>query len=186
MMIMMKRLLIICLLAAGSTVYGQNASDSDIVEIYRQFHLQETRGCYLRSTLHPSTIEEIEMSLAVDTIWRRVNQPPYERLVLTKKDRRAIRRQLREIRFHLWDIKALTRYGISNFIIPDKEALDSAYRYDRYIYTISRPIFIKNNSICFAYVDHTCGALCGEGDFIIYRREGGIWRRWWTLYTWVS
>jgi hypothetical protein len=43
------------------------------------------------------------------------------------------------------------------------------------IYSFSNPIFIRNETICIFYYEFTCGRLCGESHFCVYRKQKNKW-----------
>lgn len=53
-------------------------------------------------------------------------------------------------------------------------------------YTLSKPIFLRNGSVCLFYYSYFCGPLCGQGNLSLYKKEKGKWVRWISLYDWVS
>ena len=53
-------------------------------------------------------------------------------------------------------------------------------------YMFTFPIFFRNNNYCAFYYGYSCGNLCGDGAFIIYKKVNGKWRAAFKLYEWVS
>jgi hypothetical protein len=58
--------------------------------------------------------------------------------------------------------------------------------YGHDLYSFSKPIFLRNNTICLFYFGSSCGHLCGGGGLYIYVRENGVWKMKYPVYTWVS
>jgi hypothetical protein len=54
------------------------------------------------------------------------------------------------------------------------------------IYSFTRPVFLRNNTICFFYYSERCGDLCCEGNFQVYRKTANGWEPYLTLYSWIS
>jgi hypothetical protein len=68
-----------------------------------------------------------------------------------------------------------------------KHSADSIYSTSIYrLHSISRPIFLRNNSLCLFYSDYACGPLCGGGSLSFYKKENGKWRHYWGLSLWHS
>ncbi|MGA0560135.1 hypothetical protein ACO2Q8_25965 [Larkinella sp. VNQ87] len=54
-------------------------------------------------------------------------------------------------------------------------------------YSFSRPLFIRNNTLCFFYYYFTCGHNCSHGKFAVYRKtRDNAWLPWLVLFTSVS
>jgi len=53
-------------------------------------------------------------------------------------------------------------------------------------YDFSKPIFIRNNTICIFYRGYHCGWLCGEGYVGIYVRKGNKWVIKQAISSWIS
>jgi hypothetical protein len=89
---------------------------------------------------------------------------------------------------------------ISNAIILCKDTVDNIYAKhvseidsylwknygDRRIFFLSKPIFLRGNTICIFEDDMDCGVLCGGGDLVIYKKDKGGWSRYITLASWVE
>ena len=58
--------------------------------------------------------------------------------------------------------------------------------YGRELYSFSKPIFLRNNTICLFYFGDRCGELCGEGGLYIYIKKNGVWKMKYPVYSWVS
>lgn len=50
----------------------------------------------------------------------------------------------------------------------------------------SVPIFLRNDSLCLFYSSTHCGYECGDGHFILYKRENGKWVVVKTYCNWIS
>ncbi len=171
------------------TAYGQKISNEEIVQIYKLARLTGDVGYELQPNVSAYDIEEIKKyTIGSDSIVRRFVGEPVEKVIFNKKDRRVIKRQLRAMRSFKWDTTTLRKYGIDNLALPDPtKQLDKkgVYR-DHRIAWLTKPIFIRNDSICFVFYDSSCGPLCGSGFIDVYKKEEGVWKRWWTLVNWVS
>lgn len=43
-------------------------------------------------------------------------------------------------------------------------------------YTVSNPIFFRNNKYCLIEYGYSCGPLCGENNLVIYKKIKGRWK----------
>lgn len=89
---------------------------------------------------------------------------------------------------------------IGNSILLSKDTVDYIYSKhaseidgylwknygDRRIFFLSKPIFLRNNTICIFEDDMDCGVLCGGGDLVIYKKNKGSWSRYMTISSWVE
>jgi hypothetical protein len=58
--------------------------------------------------------------------------------------------------------------------------------YGSSIYAFGKPIFIRNHTVCYFYMDNSCGNQCYGGSFEIYIKSNGKWIRRYTILTWVT
>ena len=58
--------------------------------------------------------------------------------------------------------------------------------YGTRLYTISKPIFLKNNTYCLFYHGYTCGILCGSGKISLYKLELNKWIEVRSYWDWES
>jgi len=59
-------------------------------------------------------------------------------------------------------------------------------RYRGIYYSATKPIFLRNNTLCLFYYSHNCGQECGDGDFSIYRKTLFGWERYISFHYWIS
>lgn len=93
-----------------------------------------------------------------------------------------------------------TEEFINNAIILHKDTVNKIYSThageidsylaktygDRRIFFLSKPIFLRNDTICIFEDDMDCGFLCGGGNLTIYRKVKDRWNRYMTLSEWVE
>lgn len=77
-----------------------------------------------------------------------------------------------------WTREELDTLGLSAFNLSNQT--------DSYLFTTIPPIFLRDNTICFAYYEYKCGFLCGHGELVILKKENGEWQRWMYLITFDS
>ncbi|MEL1249039.1 hypothetical protein [Flavobacterium helocola] len=54
------------------------------------------------------------------------------------------------------------------------------------LFRLSKPIFVKGNTVCFFYSSSSCGNLCGTGSFDIFIKQNGEWIFYTSLSMWIS
>jgi len=52
--------------------------------------------------------------------------------------------------------------------------------------SFSAPIFLRNFSYCLFYSDNSCGDLCGEGNFSLYKKVNNKWTAVRIYCSWIS
>ncbi len=68
-----------------------------------------------------------------------------------------------------------------------KEAWDLFNKkYGKGFFELLKPIFIRENSICFFYYGYNCGPLCGHGLLGIYKKEKNKWQLLIIIDEWIS
>jgi len=116
-------------------------------------------------------------------------------LILTKAEQKYIHKQLEEmerpyLKADLFDstqivspssIHRLFKKGIGE----GWEAFYKRYSPKGY-YVFSKPIFLRNDSLCIFYYGYSCGGLCGSGGLYIYKKTGSDWKPWLELFRWIS
>ncbi|GCC50951.1 hypothetical protein SanaruYs_11700 [Chryseotalea sanaruensis] len=115
-------------------------------------------------------------------------------VVLTEAEKHQIINQI-DSTAHL---KRLAKTGLIK-LIPKKEIdsldrefaklpIDFSKTYGYYsLYSLRKPIFLRDNSLCVFYYNYRCGDLCGAMEFAIYKRdESTKWKKWIIIYMSVS
>lgn len=59
-------------------------------------------------------------------------------------------------------------------------------KYGKDLYSLSAPIFFRNDTYCIIYYNKSCGNLCGYGGYIIYKKTNNKWRSFKNYCTWIS
>lgn len=87
---------------------------------------------------------------------------------------------------------------IRNSQLLTKTEIDSIYldkakgypyfqkQYGNVLNTISKPVFLKNNTVCVFYLGSSGAALSGGGGFQLYVLDKGVWKSYRMLTMWVS
>jgi len=142
-------------------------------------------------------ITDIKKKLDVDTlqsrIWRATDSNPDARIIFTKAERVFIKSELDKMATFRWTEGLLANAKMIKqdtvFSVFNDRSKGWSYFYNHFgfgYYSFSKPIFIRNNSICFFYRDHSACDLCGSGELAAYVLKKGKWVKLMTLYAWVS
>ena len=52
--------------------------------------------------------------------------------------------------------------------------------------TFSAPIFLRNYQYCIFYSSFHCGDRCGEGQLLLYKKDGADWKKVKTYCNWIA
>ena len=106
-------------------------------------------------------------------------------LILTKAEQKYIHKQLEEmerpyLKSNLFPhTLIITQYQLDEIFKKDIrsgwETFHKHYSRKGY-YSFSKPIFLRNDSLCIFYHDNVCGPLCADGVLAIYKKSGHTWK----------
>lgn len=117
------------------------------------------------------------------------------KLILTKQEKKYLSARLHQFRTLNWKEHLLPNSALISRDTLDRYLKNEVYGngweklYDRGIqgfYSFSRPIFLRNETLCIFQADYYCGSLCGWGNITIYRKENKVWKPYINLISWVS
>ncbi|MDB5159272.1 MAG: hypothetical protein JWR50_3979 [Mucilaginibacter sp.] len=109
----------------------------------------------------------------------------------------------KEVSYVLSELEKMRNYKWSDGLLPDSKVIpidtitkiSKAFREKAWghfnemgiygILTISRPVFLRNDTICLFYFSENCGPDCAGGHFTVYKKVKGYWAQWIELYGWV-
>jgi hypothetical protein len=115
-------------------------------------------------------------------------------LILTGKEYAYVLSEIKKMQKLVWhdgllpNSKTIPTDTVTN-IFKTKRMAGWDYLYKKgihAIFTITNPVFLRNDTVCLFYFDQTCGDLCGSGDFAIYKKLDGKWVYWIMLNGWIS
>ncbi len=125
--------------------------------------------------------------------FKRIDTPSIQ-IVFTGEEKAYINLELYNLKFHEWDknlFENSTRIPVDTVskIFSDNRKYGWLYFYNHYgnkLYSFSKPIFLRNGTMCLFYSDYSCGGTCGEGNFYIYLKIDGEWKPICRLFGWIS
>lgn len=77
-----------------------------------------------------------------------------------------------------WETNILREKQKNAILSKDTIALKEIKKELPRVYGFSKPIFIRNNSICLLYHFSMCGNPCGHYEINFYKKENGKWIKW--------
>ncbi len=178
-----------------TSIFGkaQNIEDSTFIKHY----FINVNGIVFRKGLSAHETERIIKALAKDTIVSLYDKQQFHNsiLILTQEEKKIINNKLDSLSSNYWyeslridSFKALSQDSI-NVIFEEKPVSGWQFFHKNFglkLYSFSKPIFFRNNTLCLFYCGYSCDYLCGEGQLSVFRKENGIWISWLILYSWVS
>ncbi len=175
-----------------------NKGKEFILDFYRQHNNLTKPFIYTKGINSFERAEIIKSLERKDTLknWKRIDNKlqVIDSLILTTKEKQFIRSRLE----NQTDTSLWNEIYIPNSSVISQDTITVIFKdrkkgwnyfnsnYGRSFNSFTIPIFFRNNQLCAFYHDNSCGRLCGEGIFAIYRREKDHWERWFIIYEWVS
>lgn len=109
--------------------------------------------------------------------------------LVTKEEHAYIKKQIDSMKLFAWNEALFKRSKLiredslrSIFKNPDSyQASKNFYtQYGNGYYSFSKPIFLRNSTLCIFYSYYSCGGMvaCGGYNLTIYKRAKGHWVRW--------
>jgi hypothetical protein len=148
--------------------------------------------------IHTGSLTAIKDDIIKDTLVdlknSYANNEFKECLILTKSEKLYINDQLDKMTGKSWTENLMKNSQKLNNdsleILIGKQGLgwlDKYYeKYKTGFYSFSKPIFLRNNTICIFSFDYSCGILCAYGETAIYFKHNGEWSKWLIISDWIS
>ncbi|HEY9005910.1 MAG TPA: hypothetical protein VIM75_07240 [Ohtaekwangia sp.] len=136
-------------------------------------------------------LQYIEGPFADDTV--RIEGYRRNSLVLTREEKSMIINTLRSLKpdsshvdFYI-DREIVSSDTIDALLQnPEKGWPYFRKKYREGYYTVSKPIFFRENTLCLFSYSYSCGMLCGGGNISIYKKTLFGWRSYISFYDWIS
>jgi hypothetical protein len=115
-----------------------------------------------------------------------------ERIIFDSTERSFIRKEIKLLSTFEWADKLFQNSQVIDVLKIDSiqhsikdNKLDTIFRFCFTIYTFSKPIFLRNNTVCIFYVGKVNFAI-KEGEFWIYKKIKSKWIKFSPVYRWVE
>ncbi|RPD45185.1 hypothetical protein [Paracnuella aquatica] len=151
---------------------------------------------YYREELPKHNLGDIIKALASTKIYgfnyKDDSGPFNDSLTLTEKERSFLQQQFNQQSGKIW-----TKPHFRNWHLVSEDSLKHYHEVDQYfwfspdrlggrLYTFSKPVFFRNDSMCLFYWGYWCGTRCGEGQLALYQKQDGKWKYRFSLFMWES
>ena len=163
----------ILLLLSASLCSGQNNSDSLSKSFLTDISSKKSfRHVSSLDTLSQSTISELR-----EAINQRKFSKKSKTITLTDGELLKINSELEAL-----DVSWLTANFEKTILVTPK---DTTHIQTGVSYSFSRPIFLRENTLCLFYYGVSCH-LCGERKFSFYINQKGRWSEYLIIFLWQS
>jgi hypothetical protein len=163
---------------------------NEFLEDFFDENLETDSRVIIADCIDNFSIQEMSNSLARDTI-RGFGNSNF--IVFTEDEKSIIINSLHSLKLQRWKEETLKNATIISsdtigkiFDDPQKDWEYFRKKYGGGFYSLSKPIFLRDNSLCVFYFGNNCGELCGEGKFSVYKKTFFGWSHYVTIYAWIS
>ncbi|MXV49950.1 hypothetical protein GS399_03125 [Pedobacter sp. HMF7647] len=154
--------------------------------------VNEKKEILYADALYNGEVTAFAVAVKKDTLFDFAKKNKY--LILTKSEKEDIQTELAKISEQRWPdgiiqhSSKLSLDSLKGIIGPQGLGWNDNYykKYKTGFYTLSKPVFIRNETICFFYAGYHCGNLCGHGSVAVYLFNKGKWEKWLVLEEWRS
>lgn len=115
---------------------------------------------------------------SVSSLYSFSSKKPIKRkqfLILTCDERRFIKEEIQKFDSLKW----------GKNLIPGEKRLSIAKSVTGG-FSITKPIFLRDNTLCIFDYFYECGTRCAEGETTVFKKIDGKWERWMVVYRMVS
>lgn len=196
---MKQFVILLFILCFGIRSFGQTADDTVLIKnIIVEFSGRENAAIVSNV---PSGCWDRLYAIVRNGTWKAFRRSETGRdIVLDEKDKAVLLNQIKQNRNFRWNNKMLPQFikieadSMQSYLSAENkrhydlmnEALakkDTATFYkNKYIrawaFTISKPIYFRDNSFCLINAIALCGDTCGRSEIAVYKKEESGWIRW--------
>jgi hypothetical protein len=170
----------------STKVFGQATSDTETKNVFKSF-IKDKRQVFLQPSIGSYYIRELNQYLSANSFRRTItysqtNKTISDTLYLTKTERLYLDSCIQSLSLFKWSDFEKDKVGLENFSLVKDVQPKKNHDFDYIVYTIAKPIFLRENSICFLFYNYGCGSLCGNGELIILTKQDNKWLKWWTIF----
>ncbi|WP_247236170.1 hypothetical protein [Telluribacter sp. SYSU D00476] len=167
---------------AAMVSYGQSLKEKEFIRYFFKSSLYTDRlydhhVMMIHEALQPDTLRSLERHLyEADSV-----------LVLTSKEKAFVNSEVAKLTTIRWNENLLEK---GTLVVKDSlSGQETQSSSTRRLHRFSKPIFIRNDSVCIFYYDYFnlgCVMRCGTGTLQVYKKKNNNWLLWLTLMEWVS
>ncbi|HTE00559.1 MAG TPA: hypothetical protein VK668_14795 [Mucilaginibacter sp.] len=164
--------------------------------------LNEQKIIYV-DRLDPGMIDRIKQDINKYETYKKTSNVNHNRslpgITFSKAERIFIINQLDKSKRHIWKKGLIENSFLLNHdtlqkiydthpVSIDKESFWQFFNkhYGKVFYEFSKPVFIRDQTICIFYIAYHCGEMCGRGELSIYIKGENKWKKVDSLLDWIS
>ncbi len=195
----LNRIAFVVIVFFNTVAYAQNLEDPSEEQLFLNWFFQNYQPNFKNDPLilytdaiHTGSLKSIKESFSRDTL-RSLRNGLKELLVLTTSEKLYINNQLDKMTGRIWhenllkNSQMISLDSIQTFFEKQGPGWTGYYKkYTTGFYSFSKPIFLRNNTICIFDYSYYCGSLCANGETGVYFKHNGKWSKWLTISTWIS
>lgn len=149
---------------------------------------------YYADKMYQPMLNEIKLELQKEITWDYSGNRPVDKAYfsLSEKEKDTIMKELDQMYWKTWEKKLLKN---SNML--ERKFIDYAFcnvfgqlyffeKHPNGFYEFTKPIFLRNDTICIFYCGLNCGTLCSDDRLMIFKKEKGEWIEWLTVFRIIS
>ena len=169
-----------------STLFGQNNPNSETKEIFKSF-IKDKRQVFLNPSINNYYFAELYKYISENTFIRKItfieiNKTIIDTIIITKTERLYIDSCMNSFYSFKWTEIEKDKCGLERFSLIKNEDNKKLSDINYITYNLLKPIFIRQNSLCFLWYDYSCGSLCGHGELMILKKQENKWVKWKTIF----
>lgn len=176
------------ILLCSLSLFGQDKGGTEAANVF-SFLINDKTKVFLSPQIDTFSWKSIKNGLSENYFMRRITLNDtlhVDTLTLSKHEVKYLDSSLTYLASYNWTQKDMKQSALSNFTLTDITKVKRIAEHNYTVYQIMKPIFIRNETMCFVYYDYACGGLCGHGELSILIKENGKWRHWWNIFSFES
>jgi len=194
----MKNKLVIFILISLLSTFATNAQFNKREKRFLQWFLKGYKQSkypvfYLKNQDNGQLLQVLKPDSLLDMWGIAGRNKSQNKLILTKKEKKYVAAEINQLKSinwvdHLLPGTRLLSQDTANYYLIDRfQGWQKLYKRGiTGFYTFSKPVFLRNETICIFQYDFNCGYLCGDGTIMVYIKENGKWAPYINLANWVS
>ncbi|RYE32416.1 MAG: hypothetical protein EOP42_09455 [Sphingobacteriaceae bacterium] len=180
----MKYLVMFYCLFFVTSSYSQSIKNS--ITVLQEFFADKLPITY-SDTVHQYDLKYLKSALIKDTLNSNFffgKKDNSKQLILTKDEKKYLLGKIDEQQGFIWPHSLFK--GDQKSLVEQKNSTSKFKNFFQSIYSFSKPIFIRNDTICIFYYGYYCGGECGKGSIEIYHKINEKWTTWISIIQWIS